>query len=323
MSAIGEAERRTQRRIATLFVDELSYEHLGNLIDGDNRNIVEGQLEHFLWAYQGYGEREGGEALMRRAIADVIKVGSNTSLSLYDRNRAVYELLRYGVKVKADVGSHTETVWLIDWKNPERNRFAIAEEVTVNPADPRARGKRPDIVLYVNGIALGVLELKRSTVSVAEGIRQNLDNQKKEFIQPFFSTIQYVMAGNDTEGLRYGTIQTPEKYYLAWKEERPGWRPGDAADRKYVTEADCGTPTRARWIRGLLSAPRRASSSSSTTSLSSTPAPRRLCRHNQYFGVRAAAGRRTAAGGRDHLAYTGLGQEPDNGVAGQVGPRAP
>ena len=70
----------------------------------------------------------------------------------------------------------------------------------------------------MNGIALGVLELKRSTVSVAEGIRQNLDNQKKEFIQPFFSTMQWLMAGNDTEGLRYGAIETPEKYYLRWVE---------------------------------------------------------------------------------------------------------
>ena len=74
-------------------------------------------------------------------------------------------------------------------------------------------------MIYVNGIALGVLELKRSTVSVAEGIRQNLDNQKKVFIEHFFSTMQLVLAGNDTEGLRDGSIQTPEKYYLNWKEE--------------------------------------------------------------------------------------------------------
>ncbi|MCK6491792.1 MAG: restriction endonuclease subunit R, partial [Planctomycetes bacterium] len=59
----------------------------------------------------------------------------------------------------------------------------------------------------------------RSTVSVSEGIRQNLDNQKKEFIQPFFSTMQWVMAGNDSEGLRYATIETPEKYWLKWVEE--------------------------------------------------------------------------------------------------------
>ena len=84
-----------------------------------------------------------------------------------------------------------------------------------NPAQQaKAATKRPDVVLYVNGIALAVLELKRSTVSVAEAIRQNLDNQKKEFIQPFFSTLQWLMAGNDSEGLRYATIETPEKYWL-------------------------------------------------------------------------------------------------------------
>jgi type I restriction enzyme R subunit len=63
-------------------------------------------------------------------------------------------------------------VWLIDWEHPDKNHFAIAEEVSVKGE----LTKRPGIVLYVNGIALGVLELKRSTVSVSEDIRQNLDN---------------------------------------------------------------------------------------------------------------------------------------------------
>ncbi len=268
MSRIGEAEKRTQRRVARLFVDELGYEHLGNLSEGDNRNIIEAQLEHFLWAYQGFAEREDGDDVMRRAVADVVKVAGNTGVSLYDRNRAVYELLRYGVKVKADVGAQTETVWLIDWKTPEKNRFAIAEEVTVKPTDPKAHGKRPDIVLYVNGIALGVLELKRSTVSVAEGIRQNLDNQKKEFIQPFFSTMQYVMAGNDTEGLRYAAIQTPEKYSLAWKEDGPGDNPLDNALRQL-----CG---KARFLELI------------HDFVVFDAGIKKLCRHNQYFGVRAA-----------------------------------
>jgi type I restriction enzyme, R subunit len=268
MSGIGEAEKRTQRRLARLFVDELGYEHLGNLSEGDNRNIIAGQLEHFLWAYQGYSEREHGDDVMRRAVAEIVKVAGNTSLSLYDRNRAVYETLRYGVKVKADVGAQTETVWLIDWKTPEKNRFAIAEEVTVKPADPKAHGKRPDIVLYVNGIALGVLELKRSTVSLAEGIRQNLDNQKKEFIQPFFSTMQFVMAGNDTEGLRYAAIQTPEKYYLTWKEDSPGGNPLDTGLRQL-----CG---KARFLELI------------HDFIVFDAGIKKLCRHNQYFGVRAA-----------------------------------
>ena len=101
------------------------------------------------------------------------------SRALYDANQEVYDLLRYGVKVQPDVGEHNVTVWLIDWANPGNHDFAIAEEVTVIGENT----KRPDLVMCVNGIAMGVLELKRSTVSVSEGIRQNLDSQKKEFIR--------------------------------------------------------------------------------------------------------------------------------------------
>ena len=83
------------------------------------------------------------------------------------------------------MGEHYETVRLIDWETPGKNHFRFAEEVTVSGEND----KRPDIVLYINGIAVGVLELKRSTVSVSEGIRQNLDNQQRLFIRPFFSTV--------------------------------------------------------------------------------------------------------------------------------------
>ena len=170
-----------------------------------------------------------------RELGQAAAVGAGTSL--YDANRAVYDLLRYGVKVKAAAGEQKQTVWLVDWANPGANHFAVAQEVAV--AGPN--GKRPDVVVYVNGIAWAVLELKRSTVSVAEGIRQNLDNQKPEFIRSFFSTVQLVTAGNDTEGFRYGAIETPEKYYLTWREEAPDHRPGDPADTKYLPAAPCAT----------------------------------------------------------------------------------
>ena len=190
------------------------------------------------------------------------------------------------MKVKPDVGENTETVWLIDWKHPEKNHFAIAEEVTVPAADAKAHTKRPDVVLYVNGIALGVLELKRSTVSVAEGIRQNLDNQKKVFIEPFFSTMQLVMAGNDTEGLRYGTIETPEKYYLTWKEDSPIENPLDRALIQL-----CG---KARFLELI------------HDFIVFDAGIKKLCRHNQYFGVRAAQEHVQPPRGRHHLAHPGL-----------------
>ena len=81
------------------------------------------------------------------------------------------------------MGEQSETVWLIDWAQPEANHFAVAEEVTVLGQHT----KRPDVVLYVNGIALVTLELKRSKVAVSEGIRQTIGNQKPEFIRPFFT----------------------------------------------------------------------------------------------------------------------------------------
>ena len=117
--------------------------------------------------------------------------------------------------MKIEAGKVTETVHLLNWQEPEKNDFAIAEEVTLKGNHER----RPDIVLYVNGIAIGVLELKNSRVSIGDGIRQSLSNQRPEFNQWFFSTVQFISAGNDSEGLQYGTIGTEEKYFLRWKED--------------------------------------------------------------------------------------------------------
>ena len=81
------------------------------------------------------------------------------------------------------MGVPHQTVNFINWVKPLENDFYVAEEVTITGQHT----KRPDIVLYINGIAVCVLELKRSCVSVSRGIRQNIDNQQEEFIRPFFS----------------------------------------------------------------------------------------------------------------------------------------
>jgi len=208
--SVGQIERKTQNRIVALFRDRLKYEHLGNWEDrSDNSNIEELEVRKYL-SGRGYSD-----TLITRALHKLCTTANNYGESLYTNNQNVYKLLRYGIGVVENAGENTQQVQLFDWENPEKNNFAIAEEVTIQGN----REKRPDIVLYVNGIALGVLELKRSTVSIGDGIRQSIVNQQKEFIQSFFSTIQFVFAGNDTEGLRYGTILTPEKYFLKWKED--------------------------------------------------------------------------------------------------------
>jgi type I restriction enzyme R subunit len=207
---IGLPERATQNRVIALFRDELGYRTLGDRTDRPNNSNVEFDLLTAWLSKSGYSPAQIGRALDRLRVE-----ANNPNRSLYDNNRAVYSLLRYGVQVHAAAGENTETVWLIDWNDPTQNDFAVAEEVTLHGNHER----RPDVVLYVNGIAVGVLELKNSRVSIGHGIRQSISNQKPEFNAWFFSTVQFIFAGNDSEGLQYGTIDTGEKYFLKWKED--------------------------------------------------------------------------------------------------------
>ena len=282
MSKVGDKERATQNRLVKLFQDTLKYRYLGKWEKRENNSNIE---EDILKAYL---KKAGYSAtLINKAIHELTKTAGNQGKSLYDVNRDVYSLLRYGVKEKEGAGENKETISLINWKEPLENDFAIAEEVTVKGV----YNKRPDIVLYVNGIALGVIELKRSTVSVSEGIRQNLDNQKHIFIKQFFSTIQYITAGNDTEGLRYGTTETKEKYYMRWKEVSEEQNPNDTyllkitqQVRKIANQSDFVLDkniiqlfNKERFIELL------------HDFIVYDRGIKKLCRTNQYLGVKAAA----------------------------------
>ena len=267
MSTVGQREIFTQNTVVAFFRDALNYNYVGHWKDRDgNSNIEQDLLSDWL-------RRQGNsDKIIQKTLFELNRAnGLGGSRSLYDANREVYGLLRYGVKVKPEVGEQNVTVWLIDWSTPENNDFAIAEEVTVYGVNT----KRPDLVLYVNGIALGVLELKRSTVSVTEGIRQNLDSQKKEFIRPFYTTVQLVMAGNDTEGLRYGVIETPEKYWLRWKEADADAAAGDNPLLRELCQI-CAKPRLLEIIHDFIVF---------------DAGIKKTCRHNQYFGVKAAQDR--------------------------------
>ena len=263
MAAVGDLEIKTQRRVIALFRDRLGYEVLGDWRErDDNRNIETRLLERFLVG-QGHSTVLIARAMREFERAAALGGGRN----LYEANREAYRLVRYGARVKPGVEENAQTVHLIDWKNPTANHFAVAEEVTV----AGGQTKRPDLVLYVNGIAIGVIELKRSTVSVGEGIRQNLSNQEPHFIRPFFTTVQLVMAGNDSQGLRYGVIGTPEKHWLRWKE--PGGS-GDGEDSPLLRELAhlCAPERLLELIHDFVAF---------------DAGVKKICRHNQYFGVKA------------------------------------
>jgi type I restriction enzyme, R subunit len=260
MSDVGQPERRTQERVVGLFQGQLGYEYLGDWTHREGNSNVEVRLLGSNLEARGYDARLVAEAA--RELRKYATLGGGRDL--YRANREVYELLRYGIKVSPGAGEQHETVWPIDWDNPGANHFGLAEEVTI----AGVHDKRPDIVLYVNGIAIGTLELKRSRISVSEGIHQSYGNQKLDFIRPFFTTVQLVMAGNDVEGLRYAAIDTPEKYWLAWREGPQIENPLDRALSQL-----CSKGRLLELVHDFIAF---------------DGGVKKTCRHNQYFAVKAA-----------------------------------
>lgn len=282
MTKVGQIERATQNRIVKLFQEQLKYRYLGNLEnEEENSNVDEALLSAHL-IKKGYSS-----SLISKTLFEFKKIVTiNTNDDLYQANKNVYAALRYGIQVKEETGQNKETVYLIDWKNPQENDFAIAEEVTIKGQ----HNKRPDIVIYINGIALGVLELKRSTISVSEGIRQNNDNQKHLFIKSFYTTIQLVMAGQNIEGLRYATIDTSEKYYLKWKEVSEEFNPNDTylleLTKSLREQADKADNLLDKHIIEMLGKERLLEILHDFVVFDR--GQKKFCRPNQYFGLKAA-----------------------------------
>lgn len=263
MSKVGQVERVTQNRIVKLFEEQLQYEYLGNWEEREgNSNIEEGKLRKFL-------QTKYSDELISKAIFALKKEANiNTNEDLYTANKEVYSMLRYGTSKKVDASKHPEHVDFIDWDNPLNNHFAIAEEVTIKGAKER----RPDIVLYINGIAIGVLELKKASVAVSEGIRQNISNQLHLFNKPFFTTIQLVMAGNDSNGLYYGTTKTSEKFFLKWKEDNDVYNPDEILLDKHIIQF-CNKERLLEIIHDFVIF---------------DFGTKKMCRPNQYFGIKEA-----------------------------------
>lgn len=262
---IANKESVTQKRVIEILTN-LGYEYLGDYEKRENNSNIETTLLRKFLKKQNYGDE-----FIKKAVDELIKAsklgsGNDNKEKLYNSNKKFYENLLYGVPMQ--IGKDKEHIYFIDFKNPKNNKFYVAKEVTFKANHE----KRPDLVIYINGIAVGVIELKSAIVDVAEGIRQNITNQNSA-ITEFFTTVQFVIAGNESQGLRYGTTLTSEKYFLSWKEY--DYQTKQSKRLKFFDEIVAFfKPER---ILDILE-----------NFILFDKGVKKLCRANQYFGVKCA-----------------------------------
>lgn len=169
-------------------------------------------------SYEYKGEKyKFSASTIGQAMADL---NEDLVTGLISTNERIYDLLTLGKSYQENMVDGTKRsfdIKYIDFEHPENNDFYVTEEFSVL----RMNGKdyaRPDIVLFVNGIPLAVIECKDASVPIIQAISQNIRNQKPDYIPQLFKFIQIVMAANKNE-TKYATCGTPDKFWSTWNEQ--------------------------------------------------------------------------------------------------------
>lgn len=159
------------------------------------------------------------EANIERAIQKLKDIP--LSEGLVQACNYTYKLLTYGCALEQSIDGDkkSHTLQYIDWENPENNKFHVVEEFSVMRTG-RKDTYRPDIVLFVNGIPLVVIECKSPTIKepIKQAISQHIRNQQEDAIQQLYVYTQVLMATSLTEA-KYATANTKEEFWAVWKEK--------------------------------------------------------------------------------------------------------
>lgn len=201
----SEAEEKRGSRRAVLFEKELQT-----------------YLSRQTYPYNGERRFFSGGSI----AAAVRAVDLQSAAGLYAANKECYDLLCSGKSLEETLPDGTRQsfdISFIDFEYPENNILQVTDEFEVER--PNGKFVRPDLVVLVNGIPLVVIECKKSSVDVMEGVSQNIRNWGNDYIPQLFQYSQLVIAVNPDKVL-YGTCGTASKYFVSWHEDDKGWLDG-------------------------------------------------------------------------------------------------
>jgi len=165
--------------------------------------------------------------LSASAIEQIVRELEAPSLNegLLIANERIYDKLTYGITVTEFIEGkkYSPTIQVIDWQNVNSNQFHVTDEFEVLNTNGTST-RRPDVICFVNGIPLVVIEAKRpdghnpNKDMLKEGISQQIRNQRNSEIPHLFAYSQLLLSINGIDG-RYATTKTPAKFWAKWKEE--------------------------------------------------------------------------------------------------------
>lgn len=220
-------EMSTSQRPAIEVLQKLGYKYIS---EEENKNLRHNILTDVIFKdilakklneinnYEYKGEKyKFSASTIGQAIKDL---NEDLVTGLISTNEKIYDLLTLGKSYQENMVDGTKRsfdIKYIDFEHPENNDFYVTEEFSVL----RMNGKdyaRPDIVLFVNGIPLAVIECKDTSVPIIQAISQNIRNQKPDYIPQLFKFIQIIMAANKNE-TKYATCGTPDKFWSTWNEQ--------------------------------------------------------------------------------------------------------
>jgi len=198
-------------------------------------NILRGQLKKINRIRHKGGEYPFSEENIQSAIQKLKNVRYG---GLQKTNEEIYDLITLGTSLEQTIGGDSKSFTLnyIDWQNPAANTFHVTAEFPVE----RSRGTetaRPDIVLFVNGIPLAVIECKAPSVDVEQAVSQTIRNQGEEYIPRLFIYVQIALAVNKNDA-RYATAGTAKEFWGVWRESEDAADAVNACINKALSGAD-------------------------------------------------------------------------------------